>query len=86
MDEHDYFETTDPNIGTWLITNKIAFRGVAPLPDGYTIFRFKPDERITALIDDFNNGAQCSAKDFCANYRFLNGQIKQLRRRNGGTK
>jgi hypothetical protein len=83
MTGQDYFETADTNIGAWLLTNKIGFRGAHLSKDGYTSFRFKPDARITDLIDDFNAGGECSAKDFAASYKFLIGQIKQARRSGG---
>ena len=83
--QEEYFETADTNIGAWLITNKIPFRGAVLSKDGYTSFRFKSDDRITELIDSFNAGDACSARDFAASYRFLNAQIKQARR-SGGTR
>jgi len=81
-----FFETADTNIAAFLIVKKIPFRGAHLSKDGtFTVFYFKPDPRITDLIDDFNFGGECSAKDFAASYKFLNGQIKQSRR-NGGAK
>ena len=78
------FETADMSVGTWLLTQRVPFRGVT-LKDGYTLLRFKIDDRITDLIDDFNADAECSAKEYSSNYRFLNLQAKQARR-NGGAR
>lgn len=78
-----FFETADLNIASFLLTNKIRFRGSYRAEDGRSVFRFKPDDRITSLIDDYASGAEISAKDFAASLRFLNGQIRQNRRIGG---
>jgi hypothetical protein len=82
-DNNTFFETADLNIAAWLLVKKVPFRGSFLAADGVSIFRFKPDERIVALIDDYGFGSECSAKDLLNSLRFLTGQIKQ-NRRNGG--
>ncbi|PYR96705.1 MAG: hypothetical protein DMG16_27050 [Acidobacteria bacterium] len=81
-----FFETADLNIAAFLLTRKIPFRGSYPSKDGHSIFRFKPDNQIVNLIDDYGSGAEVSAKDFAASLRFLTGQIRQNRRNGGGVR
>ena len=78
------FKSTDLNIGAFLLTNKIPYRGYDHSEDGRSIvFRFAQDERIPSLIDAYGSGAEVSARDFAASLRFLTGQIRQNRRKGG---
>jgi hypothetical protein len=83
MNDNTFFETADLNIAAWLIVNKIAYRGSYLAKDGVSIFRFKSDDRITTLVDNYGFGSECSAKDLLNSLRFLTGQIKQNRRSGG---
>jgi hypothetical protein len=83
--EQDYYQIADLTVAAWLLTHKIPFRGAVLSSDGYyATLQFKPDDRIVDLVDAFNAGEACSARDFAANYRFLAVQSKQARRSGGG--
>jgi hypothetical protein len=85
--DQQYFQTSDTNIASWLLTKRVPYRSCFLSDDGtFVTFRFVNSDRIRDLIDDYTFDAECSAKALLDSYRFLMNQVKQARRqaRNGG--
>ena len=79
----EYYETSDLNIGAFLIANKTPYRGCYIAPDGRTIFRFKNSDNITDLLDNYTFNFPVPVQSYVGGTKFLLGEVKKSRR-NGG--
>ena len=81
-----FFQTADLYVGGFLLVKRIPYRGTHRTESSRNVqFCFAHSEEITALVIDYENGAEAPVKEYGACVRFLLGELKKANR-NGGVR
>jgi hypothetical protein len=86
MTDQQFFETTDTNLGSLLLTRQVGYRGCYLNVNGLVTFRFVQSDQIKKLVDQFRFDADAPSRSLLRNYHFLIQQVNQAKReaRSGG--